>query len=1188
MSSTMNSNYLFIPWLRRGIGTHISRVDDGTDTAGTGRATFVVGVELNDGGEVAGGADRSTTAIELSLYGPGDISAFDTRAIVRTWPAPDVFEAETNYFPLIEFGPADLPWRYTPASASSADRLRPWLCLIALKDDGTEYTYTPPARSDGRLAQVTVIDPSKLPDLKQSWAFCHTQVLNVGASAATTGDGRSPGAALVAALDDPSRAVSRLLCPRRLEPKTAYTCFLVPAFMRGRLAGLGLPLGAAPDGMTPAWDPARSPANHTLPVYYQWRFQTGGEGDFESLVMRLAAWPPDGQFPDGFGQRALDISAFAPSWGASAPRPPLNPLPLASAIRRPGADPTDWTTLASDALKRAAGSPYRAGFEAWVRGLAGRLNDPALQIAGTSTTAVNDARVAPPLYGRWHRAASLQSLSATLSAAPDWFNELNSDPRMRVAAGLGTQVVQRNREQLLAGAWSAVEQLRKVNEQLRYAQLSRELSMKLYARMFPMATAALAPASPGGPAEVRPPAGDAGRAAPGAPARRARTPEPSRPAASEPTPADTVEARFAALPEPRAPLGGGELHPAALDHVLGLTARAVPLDLEGSRLSASLMSPTFRRLARLNGPVAGRQERHLETPEQRMERQVLARFNTGSLSVAPPLRARNGLPAVEPGAAAPVSAEARPTASSEASLLPPTSMPQAATLPLFYGYFLDWRNFNFGVTMYYLLNGRLTVRWQDSTDLRQPWNPYVVGPRTIENPDGDAYGDRNHKAPVHDTFAWTEDLAGVSKGTSHWAKGWTDATPPVANAWTLRSTPLPAAGAKDTAEAMGAAGFRAAIVAMMKDINETFNSVAPAEEKKAFDLSKAVAAARAELDPMVTIERATAERLRFDASRVTVTQSTTADVLNPVTAAPEFEFPMYEALGDLSADWLFSGADRVPPNSIALLESNPRFIEAFMVGLSYQMARMLLFNEFPTDRRATFFRYFWDKLSADSPSPDILPIHTWTRPLGQNGGARPGAGTLLLMIRGDLLHRYPHTVIYAVPARWSGSAHVFDDKASETYPIFRATLKPDATFLGFPFDQEKALGVKSPPADDRDGSRGSAGYFFVIQQQHTAPQFGLEPYTGPRLTADTVDRDALEWGHFVAREADLAGLNYIDLDKALPKVGVRDGTSVKVPPDVKWPQKDGIRSNDVAWLAWRRPYRIAIHASRLLPPSTKP
>jgi len=34
--------------------------------------------------------------------------------------AAGVFEAESNYFPFVEFSQPDLPWRYTPAAANAA------------------------------------------------------------------------------------------------------------------------------------------------------------------------------------------------------------------------------------------------------------------------------------------------------------------------------------------------------------------------------------------------------------------------------------------------------------------------------------------------------------------------------------------------------------------------------------------------------------------------------------------------------------------------------------------------------------------------------------------------------------------------------------------------------------------------------------------------------------------------------------------------------------------------------------------------------------------------------------------------------------------------------------------------------------------------------------------------------------
>jgi hypothetical protein len=55
--------------------------------------------------------------------------------------------------------------------------------------------------------------------------------------------------------------------------------------------------------------------------------------------------------------------------------------------------------------------------------------------------------VAPPLYGRWYAAR------AALLPTPPWFFQLNSDPRHRVPAALGTQVVQNEQQSLMESAW---------------------------------------------------------------------------------------------------------------------------------------------------------------------------------------------------------------------------------------------------------------------------------------------------------------------------------------------------------------------------------------------------------------------------------------------------------------------------------------------------------------------------------------------------------------------------------------------------------------------------------------------------------------------------------------------------------------------------------------------------------------
>src|SRR4029453_3387199 len=120
----------------------------------------------------------------------------------------------------------------------------------------------------------------ELPDLAESWAWAHAQVVELDAS--------TPVEQILASV--PDRNLSRLVCPRRLEPETRYLACVVPAFEAGRKAGLGLDVTPA-DGnaLSPAWGEGR--ATVQLPVYYHWEFATGQGGDFETLARRLRPRP---------------------------------------------------------------------------------------------------------------------------------------------------------------------------------------------------------------------------------------------------------------------------------------------------------------------------------------------------------------------------------------------------------------------------------------------------------------------------------------------------------------------------------------------------------------------------------------------------------------------------------------------------------------------------------------------------------------------------------------------------------------------------------------------------------------------------------------------------------------------------------------------------------------------------------
>src|SRR5690606_30039652 len=95
-----------------------------------------------------------------------------------------------------------------------------------------------------------------------------------------------------------------------------------------------------------------------------------------------------------------------------------------------------------------------------------------------------------------------------------------------------------------------------------------------------------------------------------------------------------------------------------------------------------------------------------------------------------------------------------------------------------------------------------------------------------------------------------------------------------------------------------------------------------------------------------------------------------------------------------------------------------------------------------------------------------------------------GDGTLVLLIRGELLRRYPDLVVYAVEAGGSREALV-PDPSKPHEPRFSGTVDASTRFWGFDVDVATARG---------EGT--GLGWFFVIEQQPTAPRFGLDERSG--------------------------------------------------------------------------------------------
>jgi hypothetical protein len=197
-----------------------------------------------------------------------------------------------------------------------------------------------------------------------------------------------------------------------------------------------------------------------LPVYYQFRFHTSDEGDFESLVRRLTPQ----KLPATVGQLPLDVSHPGPGL------PPAGTsLQLEGALESLACKPTSWAGPQKDA--------FQAALQTWINQTDPPTDDPnSPNVAGPNH---GDPIVVPPIYGRWH--AGVLSVDRT---APGWLNDLGLDPRYRSAAGMGTQIVQGERIALLASAWQQVAGVQQANQMLKQAQLARAVSQQLYRQHF--------------------------------------------------------------------------------------------------------------------------------------------------------------------------------------------------------------------------------------------------------------------------------------------------------------------------------------------------------------------------------------------------------------------------------------------------------------------------------------------------------------------------------------------------------------------------------------------------------------------------------------------------------------------------------------------------------------------------------
>jgi hypothetical protein len=381
-------------------------------------------------------------------------------------------------------------------------------------------------------------------------------------------------------------------------------------------------------------------------------------------------------------------------------------------------------------------------------------------------------------------------------------------------------------------------------------------------------------------------------------------------------------------------------------------------------------------------------------------------------------------------------------------------------------------------------------------------------------------------------------------------------------------------------------------------------SLQPVPVRPALQLEAVTTHLLAELQPARTLAARVKSNIRIDPQGV---WTPTLDPLDELLVAPDFPQAMYFPLKTISEELLLPNVGLIPPNTITLLKTNQKFVEAYLVGLNHEMAREFIWREYPADQRSTFFRQFWAARESN-PDPsltdkeraeklkDIYPIHLWakTNDLGSNNHRKPGPNGeyLVLLIRGDLFRRYPNTDVYAAKAIWhdpplkeeGNSCEIFrtpesdefyEDESKLRWPIFSGDLGPEIHFFGFDLDASAARGNINQPKSD-------PGWFFALREHPGEPRFGLdEPLTLDPKNPVRRWKD-LSWANVAGSLANVDTLNYIQLNNALTLVSIASSDEKQITFEAS---QSATNAASLAYILLQDPFKAYIHAAEMLPPT---
>lgn len=452
----------FYSWVRKGLSGQIVEFDNlGNGSDGVKKRPMVQltaklkTVDCVDEDDVSSSEDsKESTKYEtktISLSGPGDVISINANAIVRVFPEPNFSGFPVDDFPYIEFWESDFAWRFTPAKAfgevsgtankkEDSRKLRPWLTVVVCKSSECSVYKSSWGTDIVTFKQSSFENVFPLPT--DVWKSAHVQVGDDGVE------------------------ICRILGVRngKMEENTEYRAFLVPVFEVGRLRGIH-----GPDfeeaklntfvAQEAAWGGnfGEKDSPLTFPSYYSWTFKTGGLS-FAAKVKSLKRndAPKSGIIVDvsSLGE-GLDYAILPKAENrrdeicAPAALTTVVGVPEVEFPRNEGGEKQVYENLEALLSK----SPV--------------FDENAKEKKNAeSSIAVgeDDPWITPPIYGGKHVLAT--SLMDEDNVNTPWLKQVNLDLHYRTAAGLGKKAVQRNQEELVNRAWQQIDAVKAMNAEL--------------------------------------------------------------------------------------------------------------------------------------------------------------------------------------------------------------------------------------------------------------------------------------------------------------------------------------------------------------------------------------------------------------------------------------------------------------------------------------------------------------------------------------------------------------------------------------------------------------------------------------------------------------------------------------------------------------------------------------------------